>query len=88
MINTNNQSFKSSSIGLIPFDWEVKRLEELCPIFKSGNGITSENIEELGDYPVYGGNGLRGYTDKFTHEGRYFLIGRQGALCGNQGNRV
>lgn len=34
-------------------------------------------------YPVYWGNGLRGYTDSFTHSGNYVLIGRQGALCGN-----
>jgi type I restriction enzyme S subunit len=64
-------------------DWEVKKLGDLCATFKSGSGITSEHIGNHGDYPVYGGNGLRGYTDSFTHEGFYLLIGRQGALCGN-----
>lgn len=68
-------------------DWEVKRLVELCSTFKSGKGITSEQIQESGEYPVFGGNGLRGYTDTFTHDGVYLLIGRQGALCGNI-NRV
>lgn len=38
---------------------------------------------EDGKYPVYGGNGLRGYTNTYTNEGDYVLIGRQGALCGN-----
>ncbi|MCC5642763.1 restriction endonuclease subunit S [Nostoc sp. CHAB 5824] len=67
-----------------PFpDWERKRLEELFSEFKSGCGITSDEITEHGTYPVFGGNGLRGYTEKFTHDGFYFLIGRQGALCGN-----
>ena len=32
---------------------------------------------------MFGGNGIRGFTDAFTHEGSLVLIGRQGALCGN-----
>jgi type I restriction enzyme S subunit len=68
-------------------EWEEKRLRELCATFKSGKGITSEEIEEDGEYPVYGGNGRRGYTNTFTHDGEFLLIGRQGALCGNI-NRV
>ena len=64
-------------------DWKEKRLDELFVEFKSGYGITSEQVAKHGIYPVFGGNGLRGYTDSFTHEGFYFLIGRQGALCGN-----
>jgi len=77
------QGYKNSPLGIIPQEWEVKRLGEICPIFKSGNGITSKNIYDNALYPVYGGNGLRGYTNKFTHQGDYVLIGRQGALCGN-----
>jgi type I restriction enzyme S subunit len=68
-------------------EWKSKRYSEIFTTFKSGQTITSSQISELGDFPVYGGNGLRGYTDSFTHDGYYFLIGRQGALCGNI-NRV
>lgn len=75
--------YKDSPLGVIPAEWEVKRLGEVCSHFKSGASITAKNITETGDYPVYGGNGLRGYTNNFTHEGAYVLIGRQGALCGN-----
>jgi type I restriction enzyme S subunit len=64
-------------------DWIEKRLEELFQEFQSGNNITSTDIYENGSYPVFGGNGLRGYTENYTHDGFYFLIGRQGALCGN-----
>ena len=34
-------------------------------------------------YSCFGGNGLRGYVESFTHEGEFLLIGRQVALCGN-----
>ena len=50
---------------------------------QSGEAITSESIRPDGSYPVFGGNGLRGYSDAYTHEGAFVLIGRQGALCGN-----
>ena len=69
-------------LGDVPEQWTVRRLKTLCSM-KSGDGITTEAIEPTGRYPVYGGNGLRGYTTEFTHDGHYALIGRQGALCGN-----
>jgi len=63
-------------------EWEVKSLSQICSM-KSGEGITSANIDQFSKYPCYGGNGLRGYATRFTHEGGYALVGRQGALCGN-----
>lgn len=77
------QGYKSSPLGIIPEDWEVKRLGEICTHFKSGNTITSKEIFDKGLYPVYGGNGFRGYSNTYTHDGNFILIGRQGALCGN-----
>lgn len=68
-------------------EWEEKKLGELTETFKSGNSITSKDIFESGTYPVYGGNGLRGFAYTYTHDGFHVLIGRQGALCGNI-NRV
>ena len=41
------------------------RLGDLCKRFSSGKGITAERISETGDYPVIGGNGLRGFKDSF-----------------------
>lgn len=62
--------------------WRRKQLHELSTM-KSGNSITGTDIDQFSRYPCYGGNGLRGYTSRFTHDGTYALIGRQGALCGN-----
>lgn len=66
----------------IPSHWEVCALKRVATL-KSGDSITSEQINETGEYAVYGGNGLRGFTSAYTHEGRFALVGRQGALCGN-----
>src|SRR3989339_70388 len=80
-----NVKLKPSGIewlGNIPEHWAVKKLKYMAKL-KSGEAITSDNIREADEYAVYGGNGLRGYTSTYTHDGDYILIGRQGALCGN-----
>lgn len=79
------EKYKDSGVawlGEVPEHWEIKPLKIVVSM-KSGEQITAENIGEEGIYPVFGGNGLRGYTSNFTHEGYFPLIGRQGALCGN-----
>ena len=63
--------------------WEYFLINDVCSEFKSGKNIKADSVFECGEYPVYGGNGLRGYTSSYNHEGSYVLIGRQGALCGN-----
>ncbi len=54
---------------------------------QAGKNITTKDIYNTPDtkhrFPCYGGNGLRGYVSNYNKEGRYPLIGRQGALCGN-----
>lgn len=64
-------------------DWEQRKLGELCEEFQSGKNIKAEDIKENGPFPVFGGNGIRGYSDTYNHDGVYALVGRQGALCGN-----
>lgn len=63
--------------------WEIKRLEDVTSEFKSGKSIPASEINSEGQYAVFGGNGIRGYTDHYSHDGQYVVVGRQGALCGN-----
>jgi len=71
-----------SATAVLPDQWIIKKLKYVARM-AAGDAITSDEIREEGDYPVFGGNGLRGYTDRFNREGDFVLIGRQGALCGN-----
>ena len=73
-----NPIFNTKSLPVI----SLSRMTSL----KSGKNVTAKDLHEYSKntpYPCYGGNGVRGYVDKFSHEGQFCLIGRQGALCGN-----
>ena len=69
----------------IPESWEWVRLRDIFSL-QAGKNIHTSEIKDApfkGAVPCYGGNGIRGYVDRYNHNGDYHLIGRQGALCGN-----
>jgi type I restriction enzyme S subunit len=61
--------------------WEIKKLGD-CFKLKSGDMLSTKEMK-TGDIPVYGGNGISGYHDKFNLDSENVIIGRVGALCGN-----
>ena len=67
-------------------DLSLVSLGKLCTL-KAGEFTAAKEIhankDNINRYPCFGGNGVRGYVDNYTHDGNYSLIGRQGALCGN-----
>jgi type I restriction enzyme S subunit len=65
--------------------WNTKSLRFVCNM-QAGKFVSASEIKDIFSdelYPCFGGNGLRGFVKSFTHSGKYSLIGRQGALCGN-----
>ena len=70
----------------VPDNWVWTTLGDIFTL-QAGKNITAKDISEKQDkthcFPCYGGNGLRGYVSSYNREGRFPLIGRQGALCGN-----
>jgi type I restriction enzyme S subunit len=68
----------------IPDSWEWVRIGSVFNL-QAGKFVQAQEIhfERENSFPCYGGNGLRGYVDRYNREGAFQLIGRQGALCGN-----
>src|SRR6266511_3600749 len=64
-----------------PSHWSVIKLKRLFSV-SSGDFLAPEDETDDG-FPVYGGNGIRGYAAKPNCCGPTLLIGRVGAKCGN-----
>ena len=72
--------FKNSPLGRIPEEWEVVELGE---VFKLKSGMTRPcDTSESGNYPIYGGNGILGYTNEKNFDIETIIIGRVGEYCG------
>ena len=71
-IENNSKSFGLQVLG------------DVCNL-KAGKAIKADELHDKDEtlYPCYGGNGIRGYIDRYSHSGKFPIIGRQGALCGN-----
>ena len=69
----------------IPDGWAWCRIKDICQM-NAGKSKAKDQIfpEPFNNcFPCYGGNGHRGYVDTYNYEGKYCIVGRQGALCGN-----
>lgn len=71
-------SYKETAIGLIPSDWEVKKLGEIVKI-KHGRD-QKQVICENGIYPILGTGGEIGRTNSFLYDKPSVLIGRKGTI--------
>ena len=77
--------FKQTEIGEIPEEWELVRLGQIFKL-TSGKGIAVRSLDENGSvenpYPVFGGNGIAGFTSCFNAEPPLLVVGRVGEYCG------
>ena len=79
-----HKEFKDTEIGRIPKEWIILKLSKVLKL-GSGKPRPSE-ISKVptkdAPYPVYGGNGILGYADKFLFNKETIVIGRVGEYCG------
>lgn len=69
-----------SEFGLIPKGWEVKELGSACDI-KYGKNFPTKNLLQNG-FPVFGGNGVIGYSESFIYKEPQTLVACRGAASG------
>jgi type I restriction enzyme, S subunit len=65
----------------LPENWCWVRLGDIVSV-SSGKGLAQNNMDKLGKYPVYGGNGVNGRYDKCFVAKNTLVIGRVGFYCG------
>ena len=76
------ESTQSTPTGQYPSLWKMVRAGEYLDL-RNGEFLSKDDRDESGKYPVYGGNGIMGYTDESTVGEDTLVIGRVGAYCGN-----
>ncbi|MCC6497022.1 MAG: restriction endonuclease subunit S [Propionibacteriaceae bacterium] len=77
-------AYKRTDVGTIPVEWEVATVGSLAS-FTSGVGISVASLgEESADdpVPVYGGNGIAGFTHEALLHEPSVVVGRVGQRCG------
>ena len=62
--------------------WEVKKLGEVCEILDSLRKPVTKKDRREGIYPYYGASGIQDYVDSYIFDGRYLLVGEDGAKWG------
>ncbi len=62
--------------------WTYKKLGEVCENFDSSRKPVTKSDRINGIYPYYGASGVQDYVDKYIFDGRYLLIGEDGAKWG------
>ena len=75
----SEQKFKETEVVKIPEDWRECNLGDIAT-FRNGKSSPQRNGSY--SYPVYGSNGIIGYSNKANSSGCTVIIGRVGSYCG------
>lgn len=65
----------------LPQGWEWVSLGNIIKI-SSGNFLPAEKMNQSGNIPVYGGNGINGHHNEYIIDKQTLIIGRVGFYCG------
>lgn len=63
-------------------NWTYKKLGEVCEVLDSQRKPVTKRDRKTGIYPYYGASGIQDYVDSYIFDGRYLLVGEDGAKWG------
>ena len=61
-------------------NWQKTTLEKITNIL---SGKSRPQKKDNGKYPIYGGNGVLGFTNEYNISSKLIVVGRVGAYCGS-----
>lgn len=74
-------SFEDSSLGPIPTGWQVKKIEDITKIISGKRPKSIIDVKNKDHfYPVYGGNGIKWWTNSPLYTVPVIITGRVGTL--------
>ena len=62
--------------------WEMKKLGDVATVLDSKRKPITKSDRKAGVYPYYGATGIQDYVEGFIFDGRYLLLGEDGARWG------
>ena len=62
--------------------WEYKKLGEVCEVLDKLRKPVTKSDRVTGQYPYYGATGIQDYVADYIFDGRYLLLGEDGAKWG------
>ncbi|TXK75055.1 restriction endonuclease subunit S [Mesonia sp. K4-1] len=72
--------WRRTTIGLIPSEWDIQKIEEYCHILNNQRKPLSSSIrfKMKGKYPYCGANGIVDYINDYKFDGTYVLLAEDG----------
>ncbi|EOJ2068723.1 restriction endonuclease subunit S [Campylobacter jejuni] len=80
-LNPNNSMQSEETNPFANCKYELVKLGTICKVYQPKT-ITAKEIQENGDYKVYGANGVIGFYNKYNHKDSEVAMTCRGATCG------
>ncbi len=75
---------KETEIGIVPEEWPLVELDHVIKLTSGKSRPQEINDQKSGtfEYPVYGGNGIMGFSQEYLIDQDTVVLGRVGEYCG------